>query len=156
MQFRSGNVPRAAALLRKFQEAKLGGSPEAQVWGSVTPLREFIHVDDMADASLNFMNLKRTACRDVIDRNGAYHVNVWTGEEVCIMELARLIASAVGYEGDLTFDWSLPDGTPRKVMDASILKSLRWQSEFLLEIGTLDTYSWFVKNYESHEFRSNA
>ncbi|MEM6758519.1 MAG: GDP-L-fucose synthase [Pseudomonadota bacterium] len=133
------------ALLRKFHEAKLRGSPEVQIWGSGTPQREFTHVDDMADASLHVMNLASSVYRDVTTQNGACHVNVGTGEEVSIMELAKLIASAVGYEGNLSFDRSRPDGTPRKVMDVSILKSLGWRPEFSLEDGIKDTYCWFEK-----------
>lgn len=127
------------ALMRKFHEAKLAGRPTVEVWGSGTPLREFLYVDDLADGLLFLMN----------HYDGVDFVNIGTGQEVSIKELAHLVQSAVGYEGDLTFDSSKPDGTPRKLMDVSRINNLGWQARTSLEQGIESTYEWFKLHYES-------
>ena len=122
------------ALLRKAHEAKLAGAPELVVWGSGTPLREFLHVDDLAGA-----------CVFLMERyNDPEVINVGTGAEVSIRELAETIMRVTGFEGTLTFDTSKPDGTPRKLLDVSRLTALGWRARMALEAGIEDTYQWFV------------
>ena len=122
------------ALLRKFHEAKESGASEVVVWGSGTPLREFLHCDDLADA-LVFL-LKEYSDYD--------HVNVGSGVEVTIRELAETIARVVGYEADLMFDSSKPDGTPRKLMDSARLHGMGWKNVRSLEDGIADAYRSFL------------
>ena len=144
------------ALLRKFHEAKLSGRKEVLLWGSRKPLREFTHVDDMADASLFLLQLDKTQYDAATHQNGAFHVNIGTGEEVSILELAESIAGVVGYDGAIEFDLTHPDGTPRKVMDVSLLNSLGWRPKYSLKTGIDETYSWFETNFTSNTFRTNA
>ena len=124
------------ALLRKAHAAKLEGSPTIELWGSGTPLREFLHVDDLADACLHLM---RTYSQDE-------HVNVGTGKEISIRDLAGLVAEVVGYAGGLTFDASKPDGTPRKLLDVSKLSGLGWRARIGLRDGVADAYRWFLEH----------
>ncbi|MEO0433485.1 MAG: GDP-L-fucose synthase [Cyanobacteria bacterium J06656_5] len=127
------------ALMRKFHEAKLANQPTVDVWGSGTPLREFLYVDDLADGLLFMMD----------HYNGIDFVNIGSSKEVSINELAMTIKAAVGYDGDIVFDSSKPDGTPRKLMDASKLTNLGWQAKTSLEQGITQTYEWFQLHYES-------
>lgn len=126
----------APALMRKMHEAKAAGAKAVEVWGSGKPLREFLHVDDLADA-LVFLAQNRSA---------EGHVNVGTGEEVSIRGLAETIAETVGYEGELQFDASRPDGTPRKLCDVSLLNSIGWKARISLRDGMASTYQWFLDN----------
>ncbi|MES2339663.1 MAG: GDP-L-fucose synthase [Pseudomonadota bacterium] len=121
------------ALMRKAHEAKAAGVAELPVWGSGTPLREFLHVDDLADA---LVFLAKGWSSDAI-------VNIGTGDEVSIRDLATMVAQAVGFEGALTFDPSQPDGTPRKLVDTTRLRGLGWSPSIGLEAGVADTYAWF-------------
>jgi GDP-L-fucose synthase len=130
------------ALIRKIHEAKIRGLKEVTVWGSGKPTREFIHVDDIADA-----------CIFIIDQDfsqlyeqGLTHLNVGTGKEITIKELAELISGIVGFSGDLVFDQSMPDGMPRKVMDVIRIHQLDWRHKINLEDGLAMTYSSFVEN----------
>ena len=118
------------ALLRKFHEAKVSGAKEVVVWGSGTPLREFLHCDDLADALVFLLK----------DYSGYEHVNVGSGVEVTIRELAETIAGVVGYEAELTFDATKPDGTPRKLMDSSRLAAMGWRGARPLADGIAQTY----------------
>ncbi|WP_346316667.1 GDP-L-fucose synthase [Chitinophaga sp. YIM B06452] len=118
------------ALLRKFHEAKINKTPEVTIWGSGTPLREFLHADDMADAC--FFLMQRY--------NEPGPINIGVGEDISIADLARLIQKITGYEGKLTFDASKPDGTPRKLMDVSKLTSLGWKAAIPLEEGIRKVY----------------
>ena len=127
------------ALMRKFHEAKANNAPAVTVWGTGTPLREFLYVDDLADALLFLM--------DHYDEPD--FVNVGTGQEISIKELALTIKAVVGYEGTLTFDASKPDGTPRKLLDVSRLNAAGWQAKTQLKEGIEKTYAWFAKNYSS-------
>lgn len=127
------------ALMRKFHEAKLANQPTVDVWGSGTPLREFLYVDDLADGLLFMMD----------HYNGIDFVNIGSSKEVSIKALAMTIKAAVGYDGDIVFDSSKPDGTPRKLMDASKLTNLGWQAKTSLEQGITQTYEWFQLHYES-------
>lgn len=124
------------ALLRKFHEAKAACAPEVTVWGSGTPRREFLHVDDMADA-----------CVFLMQRYGSSEiVNIGCGHDVSIAGLAELVRGAVGYPGRITYDRSKPDGTPRKLLDVSRLTSLGWSPGIGLEQGIRDTYAWFLRH----------
>ncbi|MEG1583588.1 MAG: GDP-L-fucose synthase [Anaerovorax sp.] len=130
------------ALLRKFHEAKVANLPAVEIWGTGAPLREFMHVDDMADACVFLMeNYEGVGADGSINT----HVNIGTGEEVSIKELALLIREAVGYEGELVFNKNMPDGTPRKLLDVTKLKSLGWQSKISLKEGIAATYRWYVE-----------
>lgn len=133
------------ALLRRFHEAKLASAPVVTVWGSGNPMREFLHVDDMAGACLHVMALDR----DVYDANTQpmlSQINVGTGQDCTIRELAETIAEVTGYQGDLAFDATKPDGTPRKLMDVSRLNALGWTANIGLRDGLKDAYDWFVDN----------
>lgn len=137
------------ALMRKFHEAKLTASPEVEIWGSGTPLREFLHVDDLADACLFLMTLDdRAYCSLLQDPAAPALVNVGSGQEVSILGLALLIKDIVGYGGELVFDVSRPDGTPRKLADSSRIHGLGWQHRVDLQTGLSKTYRWFQENYE--------
>ena len=125
-----------AALIRKVHEAKVSGAPSVPVWGTGTPRREFLHVDDLADATL--VALKTYT--------GEEHVNVGVGEDISIRELAELICEVVGYEGELAFDPSKPDGMPRKLLDVSRLRSLGWEPRIALRDGITEAYGWFVEH----------
>ncbi len=124
------------ALMRKIHDAKLSGAPAVEVWGSGTPRREFLHVDDLADALVHLLKTY----------SGHSHVNVGTGRDVTILELAEMLAEVVGYEGRFDFDRSKPDGTPRKVTDVSLLRSLGWEARTSLRDGVAGTYRWFLEN----------
>ncbi|POY60523.1 GDP-fucose synthetase [Pectobacterium versatile] len=136
------------ALMRRFHEAKVLNSPEVVVWGSGKPMREFLFVDDMASASIHVMELGK----DVYDSHTdpmLSHINVGTGVDCTIGEMANTMAKVVGYQGQVVFDASKPDGTPRKLMDVSRLKKLGWQYKVELEEGLLKTYHWFLANQNS-------
>lgn len=135
------------ALLRRFHEASLSGAPEVVVWGSGKPLREFLHVDDMAAASLHVMELDDEIYRQYTSPMLS-HINVGTGVDHTIRELAEIIASVTGFEGRLNFDESKPDGTPRKLMDVSRLKSLGWEARTTLLDGLRQTYRWFLEHQD--------
>jgi nucleoside-diphosphate-sugar epimerase len=136
------------ALLRRFHEAKLAKAPEVVVWGSGTPMREFLHVDDMAEASLHVLRLDRAAY-EAHTQPMQRHVNVGTGVDVTIRELAEQVAAVVGYEGQLTFDASKPDGTPRKLLDVSLLAQLGWRARITLREGLEQTYAWFLDHLQA-------
>ena len=136
------------AMMRRFHEAKVNNSKEVVVWGSGTPMREFLHVDDMAAASVHIMNLDDSTYHEYT-KSMLSHINVGTGLDCTIRELAETLAKITGFEGDLKFDASKPDGAPRKLMDVSRLKSLGWQSSISLEAGLASTYEWFVENIEN-------
>ncbi len=125
-----------AALIRKFHEAAKSGAPEVEIWGTGSPRREFLHVDDLADAALFLM----------LHYDGEEIVNVGTGEDVTIRELAELIGSITGFKGPLAFDASKPDGTPRKLLDVSRLNALGWKARIPLADGIRSTYQWYLSN----------
>ena len=135
------------ALLRKFHEAKQSGAPTVTVWGTGTPLREFMHVDDLADASLFLMNLPDEPYDGLLTYPDAPAlINVGSGQEISIAGLARLVQQVVGYQGEIVFDTSKPDGTPRKLADSSRLHALGWQHRIALDDGVRDAYRWFVES----------
>ncbi|MEP4196176.1 MAG: GDP-L-fucose synthase [Aliishimia sp.] len=127
------------ALLRKFHEAKKANAPSVELWGSGTPLREFLHCDDLADALVFLLK----------DYSGYDHVNVGSGVEVTIRELAETIADVVGYEAELVFDATKPDGTPRKLMDSSRLHDLGWNNARALREGISQTYAHWLSETAS-------
>lgn len=126
------------ALIRRFHEAREQGLTDVTVWGSGTPRREFLHVDDLADASVYLME----------HYDGEQFVNVGVGEDVSIGELAAMVKDVVGYEGQLKFDTSKPDGTPRKLLDVSKLDSLGWKARTNLTDGIAQTYQWFLDHQD--------
>lgn len=132
------------ALLRRFHEATHRGDAEVVVWGSGRPMREFLHVDDMAAASVHVMNLD-AATWQANTQPMLSHINVGTGVDCTIRELAETVARVTGFSGKLTFDASKPDGAPRKLMDVNRLKSLGWQASIRLEDGLRNAYAWFLE-----------
>jgi GDP-L-fucose synthase len=122
------------ALIRKIHEAKMSGAPSVSVWGSGTPRREFLHVDDLADATLHLMEIY----------SGGGLINAGTGVDITIREVAKLIAEIIGFSGTLDFDSSKPDGTPRKCTDTTRLKALGWTPRISLNDGIRSTYEWFL------------
>lgn len=128
-----------AALLRRLHEAKESGLSEVTVWGSGRPRREFLHVDDLADACMFLLKAY----------SGELHVNVGTGEDVTIAEFAEMVRRVVGWEGRLVYDTSRPDGMPRKVLDVSRLTAMGWRAKTPLEDGLRGYYRWFLDNIDS-------
>ncbi|EHR1566642.1 GDP-L-fucose synthase [Salmonella enterica] len=135
------------ALLRRFHEAAQSHAPEEVVWGSGTPMREFLHVDDMAAASIHVMELAREVWQEHTDPMLS-HINVGTGVDCTIRALAQTIAKVVGYKGRVVFDATKPDGTPRKLLDVTRLHQLGWYHEISLEAGLAATYQWFLENQQ--------
>ncbi len=135
------------ALMRRFHEAAQSGAEEVVVWGSGTPMREFLHVDDMAEASLFVLNLDKAAY-DRETEPMLSHINVGSGTDVTIRELAETIAGVTGFTGRLTFDAGKPDGTPRKLMDVSRLARMGWRAKTSLPDGIRDTYQWYLAQNE--------
>lgn len=124
------------ALIRKFHEAKVHDKPYVELWGTGAPLREFLHVDDMADACVFLMETY----------NGNDFFNVGTGKELTILQLAEMIKKVVGFKGELKFDSTKPDGTPRKLLDVSRLEKAGWKAQIELEDGIRNTYEWYLEN----------
>ena len=133
------------ALLLRFHEAVQRGDCEVVIWGSGTPRREFLHVDDMAAACVHVMELDEAVLRDHT-RPMLSHINVGTGEDCTIRELAETVARVTGFAGRLVFDVDKPDGAPRKLLDVSRLEALGWQPQIGLEEGLRDAYAWYVEN----------
>ncbi|WP_272659288.1 MULTISPECIES: GDP-L-fucose synthase [unclassified Providencia] len=138
------------ALMRRFHEAKLNNDEEVVVWGTGTPMREFLYVDDMAAASVYVMELNKETYQ-ANTQSMLSHINVGTGVDCTIREMAETMAKVVGFKGRVTFDSTKPDGTPRKLMDVSRLKNLGWTYSVELENGLSKTYQWFLQN--QHNFR---
>ncbi len=126
-----------AALLRKIHEAKAKGSPTVEIWGTGKPRREFLHVDDLADAAL-------FALQHV---EGEGHLNVGTGKDISIRELAELIAGVIGWEGEFVFNAEMPDGTPRKLLDVSKMAEMGWTARIPLKRGIVSLYEWFLEQH---------
>lgn len=126
------------AMIRKFHEAKLNNAPSVELWGTGTPLREFLYVDDMADACVFLLE----------NYDGEQHVNIGTGKEVTIKELAEMVKKTVGFEGEIIWNDGMPDGTPRKLTDVTKLHSLGWRHKVELEEGIRMAYDWFKENVD--------
>ena len=135
------------ALMRRFHEAVATGAPEVVIWGSGKPYREFLHVDDMAEASLFVLDLPR-ASYEANTSPMLSHINVGTGEDVTIAELAGMIAQLTGFSGKIVFDTSKPDGTPRKLMDVSRLANMGWNAKIGLGKGLEDVYRWYLASMD--------
>jgi GDP-L-fucose synthase len=136
------------ALLRRFHEAKLAGDAEVVAWGSGTPMREFLHVDDMAAASIHVMNLEPVTY-EANTEPMLSHINVGTGIDCTIRKLVETVAEVVGFEGKVTFDVTKPDGAPRKLMNVDRLKALGWSYSVSLKDGLASTYKWFLANQDN-------
>ncbi len=139
------------AMMRKFHDAKTSQAATVNLWGTGTARREFLHVDDMAAACLHVLGLSKEhyqACTEPM----LSHLNVGTGTDVIIRELAETIQRVVGFKGDIIWDSSKPDGAPRKLMDVSKIKSLDWQPKIALQEGLANTYRWFIEH--QHEFKA--
>lgn len=136
------------ALLRRFHEAKLANLPEVVAWGSGRPMREFLHVDDMAAASIYVMELNQETY-EANTQEMLSHINVGTGVDCTIRELVETVAKVVGYQGNIAFDATKPDGAPRKLMDVSRLKDLGWEYSISLEQGLAHSYQWFLENQDN-------
>lgn len=137
------------ALIRRFHEAKLKNELVVTAWGTGKPMREFLYVDDMAEASIFVMNLDQ----DLYEKETQpmlSHINVGSGVDCAIRELVETVARVIGYQGKIEFDANKPDGTPRKLMDVSRLERLGWKSKINLEVGLKKTYSWFLKHQKDY------
>lgn len=143
------------ALLRRFHEVVTAGASEIVIWGSGTPMREFLHVDDMAAASVHVMNLSEELF-GIRTQPMLSHINVGTGVDCTIRKLALSIAEVSGFHGALEFDTNKPDGTPRKLLDTSLLSSLGWRPTIELKQGLQMTYDWFVDNQDAYRGPSNT
>ena len=136
------------AMMRRFHEAKESGATKVVVWGTGKPMREFLHVDNMAAACVHVMDLPHADFVAAVPNAMCAHINVGTGRDVTIAELANTMAKVVGFMGDIEFDTSKPDGAPRKLMDVSRLKLLGWEYSIELEQGLGMTYEWFLENLD--------
>ncbi|WP_269618878.1 GDP-L-fucose synthase [Zhongshania sp. BJYM1] len=133
------------AMMRRFHEAAASDAPEVVVWGTGKPMREFLHVDDMAEASVFVMNLDKETY-DANTQAMLSHINVGTGIDCTIAELAHTLAKVVEFKGNVIFDTTKPDGAPRKLMDVSRLRDMGWQAQTTLEEGLRTTYAWFLEH----------
>lgn len=136
------------ALLRRFHEAVVQGREHVIIWGTGTPRREFLHVDDMAEASLFIMDLDENAYH-ANTQPMLRHINVGSGQDLSIAELAAMIAEVAGFQGHIFFDSDRPDGTPRKLMDVSRLTAMGWRPRITLRAGIEQTYNWFLENQDT-------
>lgn len=135
------------AMMRRFHEATQNGAEQVVVWGTGKPMREFLHVDDMAAASVFVMNLDRETYKNNTQEMLS-HINVGTGVDCTIAELASTLANVIGFKGEIVFDTTKPDGTPRKLMDVSRLKAMGWEAKTSLQEGLAETYQWFLANQD--------
>ena len=136
------------ALIRRFHEAAQEGAESVTIWGTGTPRREFLHVDDMAEASMYVLTLDRQTY-DANTDPMLSHINVGTGTDISILELAKKVASVAGFKGEILTDLTKPDGTMRKLMDVSRLTAMGWSAKIGLEVGLRETYDWFLNNADS-------
>ena len=143
--FHSENSHVVPALIRRFHEAKVEGASEVNIWGSGQAFREFLHVDDMAAASLFVLNLS-SEVYSANTQSMVSHLNVGSGKEVSIRELAYMIKKITNFDGQINFDVTKPDGAPRKLMDSSRLSSAGWNASITLEEGLTDSYKWYLKH----------
>ncbi|CAK0767797.1 GDP-L-fucose synthase [Gammaproteobacteria bacterium] len=143
------------ALMRRFHEAKVNDTPSVVIWGSGTPRREFLHVDDMARACVHVMNLDK-AIYDQYTQPMLSHINIGCGYDLTIRQLAETIRTIIGYRGEIHFDSSKPDGIPRKLMDSSRINSLGWQARIELEAGLIHAYTDFLQFIATHHEKING
>ena len=149
--FHSENSHVLPALLRRFHEAKKKGESEVIVWGSGKPKREFLHVDDLAEASLFILNLSFEEFQKNVTSMQS-HINVGSGKDLTIKELAEKIMQVVGFQGKIIFDTSKPDGTPRKLLNVDLINRLGWHHKINLKDGLTQTYEWLLKNESTLEY----
>jgi GDP-L-fucose synthase len=135
------------ALIRKFHEAKVKNKPFVEVWGSGKPMREFLHVDDMADASIHIMDIDKKTLESEVDPMLS-HINIGTGADIRIKDVAQIVKEVVGFCGEIVFNTKMPDGTKRKLLDNSKIKELGWEYKISLRDGMQETYKWFLSNKE--------
>ena len=137
------------ALIKRIHEAKINNYSELDVWGSGNALREFLSVDDAADACILLMNISKEKYESITD-DMLSQVNIGSGEEITIKSLVEILVEVIGFEGDINFDTSKPDGTPRKVMDISKISSLGWKPKYSLKEGIEKAYKWFQNNQDTY------
>jgi GDP-L-fucose synthase len=133
------------ALIRKFHEAKVGNQSSVEIWGSGKPMREFLHVDDMADVSVYIMQLDKKILEKAI-KPMLSHINIGTGIDVTIQDVANIVKEVVGFTGEIVFNPKMPDGTKRKLLDVSKIQNLGWKHTIALRDSLKTTYEWFLKN----------
>ena len=133
------------ALIRKFHEAKVKNKPFVEVWGSGKPMREFLHVDDMADASIHIMDIDKKTLESEVDPMLS-HINIGTGIDITITDVAQTVKEVVGFCGEIVFNVKMPDGTIRKLLDVSKIENLGWMPTIALKDGLKETYEWFLEN----------
>jgi GDP-L-fucose synthase len=136
------------ALIRKFHEAKIENKPFVKIWGSGKPMREFLHVDDMADASIHVIGIDKKILEKAI-KPMLSHINIGTGTDISIKDVALIIKDIVKFDGGIVFNTNMPDGTKRKLLDVSKMKNLGWSSKISLKEGIGETYEWFLKNIKT-------
>ena len=141
------------AMIRRFHEAAQSGAATVTIWGTGTPRREFLHVDDMAEASLFVLDLPK-AVYDANTQPMLSHINVGTGTDVSILELAQMVARATGFRGEILTDPTKPDGTPRKLMEVSRLAAMGWRARIGLQEGIADAYAWYLAHQASGDLRA--
>ena len=146
--FHSENSHVIPALMKRFHKAKKEGAKNVTVWGSGKPKREFLFVDDMASACIYIMNLPYNDFIKSVPNLMCSHVNVGTGKDLSIQELASIMAKVVGFDGEIKFDLNYPDGASRKLLDVSLLESMGWKYSIELEHGLAITYNWFLENFD--------
>jgi GDP-L-fucose synthase len=134
------------ALIRKVHDAKISGSPNVTIWGTGTPLREFLYVDDLTDAIVFLM--ENINAKDIYDQ-GISMLNIGYGEDISILDVTKLICEIIGFKGEIINDITKPDGTPRKLLDISRIKNLGWERKTSLRDGIEKTYKWFLENFKS-------
>jgi GDP-L-fucose synthase len=133
------------ALIRKFHEAKVNNEPFVEVWGSGKPMREFLHVDDMADASIHIMDIDKKTLESEVDPMLS-HINIGTGTDITIKDVVQIVKEVVGFYGEIVFNTKMPDGTKRKLLDVSKIENLGWKPAITLKDGLKETYEWFITN----------
>lgn len=143
--FQGQNSHVIPALIKRIHQAKLDGAKQVEIWGTGNAMREFLHVDDMASACVHIMNLPSDKY-SAITQPMQSHINIGTGQDISIKMLAERLVEVIGFQGELVFDISQPDGTPRKLLDVTRLHQSGWQHKIKLEQGLKETYQWYLEN----------
>jgi GDP-L-fucose synthase len=143
--FHTKNSHVIPALIKKFHEAKVKNKPFVEVWGSGKPMREFLHVDDMADASIHIMDIDKKILESEVDPMLS-HINIGTSTDIAIKDVAQIVKEVVGFFGEIVFNTKMPDGTKRKLLDVSKIENLGWKPAIALKDGLKETYGWFLEN----------
>ena len=140
------------ALIKKFSDAVLSDEETVEIWGSGKAKREFLHVDDLAEGCIFYMNIDRELISSFLKKNIS-HINIGSGKDIEIIELAKIIQDISNFKGELVLNEEMPDGTPQKVLDTSKMKELGWENRISLREGLEDTYSWFQDNRDNIKLR---